>query len=101
MKKRRNNKHNKLIHRVSVILTVLLVSVVLLVTLEPGTAKSSTGTDYNIVIVREGDTLWKIAEANNTNGDLRELIYDIKEINKLDSPVIQPGQQLLIPVNTD
>ena len=52
------------------------------------------------VIVNSGETLWEIAGANNPNKeDLRKLVYEIMEINDLESGTIYAGQELLIPVN--
>ena len=54
--------------------------------------------------VEKGDTLWGIAQdLNNTvfnhEHDLRYLIYVIEEANDLNSPVIQPGQILKVPLD--
>lgn len=54
--------------------------------------------------VEKGDTLWGIAqELNNSvfnhEHDLRYLIYVIEEHNGLNSPIIQPGQILKIPLD--
>lgn len=54
--------------------------------------------------VEKGDTLWGIAQdLNNTvfnhAHDLRYLIYVIEEANDLNSPVIQPGQILKVPLD--
>ena len=49
--------------------------------------------------VKPGDTLWQIAsEFNESNKEIREYIYDIKKINKIDSGFILPGQVLVIPL---
>lgn len=50
------------------------------------------------VIVQTNDTLWTIAEQITPNGqDIRQTVYQIRKINRLDSAVLQPGQALLIP----
>ena len=49
--------------------------------------------------VRSGDTLWDIAiERGPAEGDPREIVHRIQELNGLDGAVIQPGQVLEIPV---
>ncbi|TDT61533.1 cell division suppressor protein YneA [Fonticella tunisiensis] len=51
------------------------------------------------VVVYPGDTLWSIAaEKNSGYRDVRQLIYEIRKINNLKSPVIYPGQELEIPI---
>lgn len=55
--------------------------------------------DFIIVIVKDGDTLWNIAQ-NYTNGkDIRKTIYEIERINNIKKSIIYPGQQLKIPFN--
>lgn len=46
--------------------------------------------------VKEGDTLWSIAR-EYTEGDPRKLIYEIRKVNNI-TPMIYPGQEILIPV---
>ena len=55
---------------------------------------------YKTVVVESGDSLWQIA-AENSNGsvDLREVVYTICEINDITAGDIQPGEEILIPVN--
>ncbi|TFF64932.1 LysM peptidoglycan-binding domain-containing protein [Helcococcus ovis] len=57
------------------------------------------GKDNNqkIVIVKNGDTLWNIAENLNYDKDIRETVYEIKAINQLSSSNIKPGFKLYIP----
>lgn len=60
-------------------------------------------TDYHrdtiAIVVAAGDTVWSIAkEHQEQGGDLRPLIYEIGRLNELKSPIIYPGQILLLPV---
>lgn len=50
-------------------------------------------------IVEPGDTLWKISQKFNPDQliDRRKHIYQIRKFNKLDSAVIYPGQEILVP----
>jgi LysM repeat protein len=62
------------------------------------TVKSQSIVNYDKVTVCSGDTIWSIAsEYIEENQDVRKLVYDIRELNKLTSAVIMPGQELLIP----
>jgi hypothetical protein len=50
------------------------------------------------VEVRGGDTLWSIASAHKPDSmDIREYVYYLKKLNKLDSSVIREGQILVLP----
>lgn len=53
--------------------------------------------NYETYIVSEGDTLWSIAASTHPEGDIREIIYMIRQKNDI-SPLIFPGQELLIPI---
>jgi len=61
-------------------------------------------TEYVSIYVCSGDTLWSIAEElqkNNEyyeNMDIRDIIYDIKNINNLESSNIYENQELMIPI---
>lgn len=49
-------------------------------------------------VVQPGDTLWAIAKAYTTpQHDVRVFIHRLQKMNKLTSPIIQPGQCLLLP----
>lgn len=58
-------------------------------------AGSQTKPTY---VVQPGDTLWAIAKAHTTpQHDVRVFIHHLQKLNKLTSPIIQPGQCLLLP----
>ena len=46
--------------------------------------------------VRQGDTLWSIAESTFA-GDPREGVWELRRRNGLDGTTIVPGQQLVLP----
>ncbi|KRQ87020.1 Cell division suppressor protein YneA [Caloramator mitchellensis] len=55
--------------------------------------------EYIYVTVKSGDTVWKIAKKHNINKkDIRKLVYEIREINKLDTLIIHPGQLIKVPI---
>lgn len=59
--------------------------------------------DYKTVYVTQGETLWKIASKEQEKNpyykdrDIRDVIYDIKEINGLKVSSLTVGQELKIP----
>lgn len=54
---------------------------------------------YIEVKVIEGDTLWNIAKEHlPSNYDIRKMIYNIKEINDIESANIHPGDIIKIPI---
>lgn len=54
---------------------------------------------YEKIKVRKGDTLWSISmKYKNENQDVRNYIYELKNINNLESSKIYPGTVLKITV---
>lgn len=53
---------------------------------------------FKEVIVHKDDTLWTIAEQVTPNGqDVRNTVYIIRKVNRLNTAILQPGQRILIP----
>ena len=58
--------------------------------------------NYKTVYVSNGETLWEIAESEQQNNayyegkDIREIVDNIKTINKLTNSNLYEGQELLI-----
>ncbi len=66
-------------------------------------AQATTAADHGVqaeqITVAEGDTLWSIASAADSDTEVQQLITQIAELNGLDSAQLQPGQVLHIPVD--
>jgi LysM repeat protein len=56
----------------------------------------ATQVTYQIHTVEQGQTLWEISKKYYPNKDPREIIYDVKQLNNIDS-IIYPGQQIMLP----
>jgi len=56
-------------------------------------AGGAVGETY---LVKLGDTLWEIA-VEHYGGDPREAVWRIQDRNRLDDPLITPGQVLVLP----
>ena len=51
------------------------------------------------VTVAPGDTIWSIASAQGAGGDIRQEVDAIMQANQLSSPVIVPGEVLIVPAS--
>ena len=51
-----------------------------------------------VVMVESGDTLWGIAADLAADGEVREMVHTIKEINALDSAMLVAGQEIYVPL---
>lgn len=82
-----------------IILSVIVFSVLsfLLISIFTNSYVEGKSQDQNKIIVAQGDTLWSIAESIDTERDIRELVYDIQAMNKVDTSILYPGTVLIIP----
>ncbi|NMB13108.1 MAG: LysM peptidoglycan-binding domain-containing protein [Firmicutes bacterium] len=62
------------------------------------TSYSEPEPNYATVVVSRGDTLWTIARKVKPGIDPRKTIYQIKQMNELESVNLKPGQTLIIPM---
>ncbi|WP_314681766.1 LysM peptidoglycan-binding domain-containing protein [Rothia mucilaginosa] len=51
-----------------------------------------------VVVVKHGETLWDIAQAVDPQGDTRDTVVRIMELNSLTSTSVDAGQRLEIPL---
>ena len=81
----------------------VLVILIFIIILFSNKTYSKVDTKYKEESIILGDTLWSISqeEAKNNkyfeNKDIREIVSEIKRINKLDNLDLKEGQKLLIP----
>lgn len=52
---------------------------------------------FETYVVQQGDTLWEISKQVNPGQDPRKTVYEIQKLNDGITPVIQPGQEILVP----
>jgi hypothetical protein len=62
-------------------------------------AGNSSGPATSVVVVQPGENLWSIAQSVNPEGDPRDLVIRIREINALGSQHVFPGQSLIVPIS--
>ena len=97
------NKY-KIVNRTRFIVSVVLLTLLFIIVFSLITNTYKTyaikESQYFEVIVTSGDTVWDIAkEYRNENQDVRELVYIILEVNKIENSIIHEEQKLKIPVN--
>lgn len=88
-------KHLKIVNKKRFItgITILIVLIINLFNLSFAKAKVETEN----ITVSAGDTLWSIAcEYKKSGQDVREYIYELRQLNNLNDCVIYPGQVLKI-----
>lgn len=85
--------------------TILFLLIGICIATVTNNTYSYTSPKYKTIYVQEGDTLWNIASNERDcnlyyqNEDVRNIIIDIKNINKLDISNLKVGQELRIPIN--
>lgn len=77
--------------------TLLLISIIFFTLLFSIRAYSKEQIQYDYICVKEGDTLWNIAQYYNYNIDIRKFVTIIKKENSLKNSIIYPGDVLKIP----
>lgn len=77
--------------------------ILLLILLLSNISFSHTEISYKEIAVSSGDTLWSIAKYEKNNNsyfndkDVRDIIYEIKYINNLNTSNLSVGDKLTIP----
>ena len=82
---------------------IFLVGLIFLTLIGITHTYSKTELSYKEDYIIKGDTLWSIAEneINHNeyykNKDIREVMYEIKQLNNLQNGNLEIGQKILIP----
>lgn len=85
----------------SSIITILLI--VILILILSNISLSHNNINYKKVSIQSGDTLWSIARFEKDNNeyfedkDIRDIVYEIQDLNKLSSSNLKIGEQINIP----
>lgn len=80
-------------------LTILLTSIIIFTSILTFKAYSKDIPKFDYISIQAGDTLWSIAKNYSDNKDIREVIYNISELNNIHNTPIQPGDIIKIPLN--
>ncbi len=95
-----NKKRYHLKNRTRFFCFIFVISLVIFITVYTANVSGYHEQEYVSVTVNSGDTLWSIAERYcDENNDIRKYIYDIKDINNLDSGFLIADTSILIPIN--
>lgn len=92
----------RIVDKIRFSISILMISIVMIIVFSAFshsfTASAINKTEYIEVVVRPGDTIWKIAKEHvDEQQDIREVIYIISKINEIDNSMIYSGQVLKIP----
>ncbi len=81
-------------------LLVVIFAGALLLLLEGKAVGASGQQEMTAVVVSPGDTLWEIADRFSPERvDLRVVVQELVELNRLESKVLRPGQVLQVPAD--
>ena len=95
----RLTRRGRLVVFVASLLLVLLVGVVLGAS-SVATQDRGEAAPTQVVQVAPGETLWEIASRlTATGGDVRDVMYDIRRLNALESSGLTAGQSLRVPTS--
>ncbi|RAK11208.1 LysM domain-containing protein [Halanaerobium saccharolyticum] len=96
----RNKKKSISIKIFSTVIGIVLLSI-LFISLFSLIGSGENTSNFIKHEIESGESLWSIAAYyyNSNNVDLRKIIYNIKKINNIDSAIITPGRELIIPLN--
>lgn len=78
-------------------LGILLLAIIIIILITTNFNKTTYTETYKTIHIAEGDTLWNIAkEYKKPNQDIREYVYLIEKLNKMENSLIYEGQELTI-----
>ena len=98
-KTRKDNKKSLFSKLITAFIVVFVLSI-LITFLFSIISFSESNSNFIKHEIQSGESLWLIAsQYHGQNVDLRKIIYEIKKINQIDSSVISPGKELLIPLH--
>ena len=99
MKKRKRKTNLKLKNIVLLVLTIIAINSIFF----NNNSYSKVEVKYKTEYTSFGDTLWSIAERESKNNkyyqekDIREIVYNLKQVNNLQTSSLSVGQEIKIP----
>lgn len=87
----------RIVNKYKFIRSIAILLFIILAMFSISTAKDNKETSYIDYTICKGDTLWTIAgEYTPKNKDIRQTIYEIKQLNNMTDSTIYPGQTIKI-----
>ncbi len=86
-----------------VCISILVLTVIIRNNNQSKASASLSGSyHYETVVIKEGDSLWSIAEEHidSYSGTARDLVNEIASVNNLETDSIITGTYILVPVYT-
>lgn len=84
--------------QLAVRLLILLLALGALFLLSGNRVEAGEPVVFTEYVVTVGDTLWEIAATVTPAGEsTRSTVYELRELNRLESSDLRPGQVLLLP----
>ena len=80
-------------------LVLFLISIIAFTSITTIKAYSKDIPQFDYVRVRQGDSLWSIASVYADSKDIRQVIYEISELNNIHNNPIHSGDIIKIPLN--
>ena len=79
-----------------ILITMMIIFLIsyILVSLTTSYFVEGKSVSSNSIVVKQGDTLWSIAEKIDSRRDIREIVYDIQQLNKMQNSNLNPGEKL-------
>ncbi|MAS55802.1 MAG: hypothetical protein CMJ44_14485 [Pimelobacter sp.] len=87
--------------RVAVLLLGLMVLLAIGVVFAGGSLASEEPAPTETIVVAPGDTLWEIASDLSEDGDVRDMMRTIEQLNSLDTVALAVGQRLQVPLEAE
>ena len=96
----RNNSLYKKARLCSLMLILVLIIVGSTGMMNPNIALAADEPEYEIIIVRSGDTVWEIADKYNPNNmTVRKYANEICKLNNIENYTIYPGQAIKLIIH--
>lgn len=96
-KKTKNKKIKLNVKRFLSFITITMLLTIIISLLISNAAIGKQESIYQTIVIKNGDSIWSIAQKNNNYDSMEEYVDKIYKLNKLSDSNVYPGQKILIP----